>query len=274
MPPPSVSLPRESTHPGFWGAPTASVDWCEANYTHSHYVAEPFNAGSSLALVAVGVLGAIRHWRVLERRFLLVFGSVALVGVGSVAFHSTLLFELQMLDELPMLYTATLLAYILLEDGRDPRYGHWLPIGLGCYAAFATYVAVFTRGSAQFWAFQGTFVVLEVFGLYRTYLLYRKSKDTSQRRVFEVGMASYALAVTLWLLDTGLCQTVVSAFAAVGLPNLQLHAWWHVLVAAGLYALIVVIAYHRQCVLGTPLSWQRRGPFVHLAPLAPPRSGL
>lgn len=53
----------------FWGEPTASVDWCEQNYTHSFYVAEWWNAVSSLSMVATGVFGVALHRRVLEARF-------------------------------------------------------------------------------------------------------------------------------------------------------------------------------------------------------------
>jgi dihydroceramidase len=234
---------------GFWGETTASVDWCEANYAHSRYVCELFNTLSSLVIVAVGLLGLWMHRHVLERRFLAVFGSVALVGVGSTAFHGTLLFELQMLDELPMLYTATLLVYLLLENRRQRRYGHWLPLALIGYVALATYGAAFTRGTQQFWLFQTTFAALELFAMFRTFLLYRTSQDAAQRRLFRNGISLYLVAIVSWYLDLGYCDELVAMFSAVGLPNLQLHAVWHVLVALGLYALILVIAVDRMRVL-------------------------
>ncbi len=30
----------EKDFSGFWGKPTATIDWCEANYEVSHYIAE------------------------------------------------------------------------------------------------------------------------------------------------------------------------------------------------------------------------------------------
>lgn len=236
--------------PGFWGVPTSSVDWCEANYALSAYVCEFFNTCSSVVLIVVGLAGAYLHRRVLERRFALVFLSVVVVGVGSVAFHGTLLFELQMLDELPMLYTAALLVYILLEDRPKPRHGPWLPAVLVIYAAFATYGAAFTRGGAQFWFFQISFASLEVLGLILTTLLYRKSREPAQRRLFRAGMTLYLLAIALWFVDLRFCDALVGALGALGLPNIQLHAWWHALVACGLYALILMIGHHRMNVLG------------------------
>ncbi|MFY0577328.1 ceramidase domain-containing protein [Cystobacter fuscus] len=89
---------------GFWGPNTATVDWCETNYEHFHYVSELFNSVSSPAMVLAGALGILLHRRVLERRFILAFALVGVVGLGSIAFHATLLFQSQMMDELPMLY--------------------------------------------------------------------------------------------------------------------------------------------------------------------------
>lgn len=244
--------------PGFWGSPTASVDWCEQNYAHSNYVCEMFNSVSSAAMVLIGLFGALWHRRVLEMRFVLVFLSVGLVGIGSVAFHATLLFELQMLDELPMLYTAALLVYILLENQPQRRFGMWFPATLAGYALIATCGAAFLRGQAQFWSFQISFAALEFYGLYRTLLIHRQSRDPTQRRLFRAGLCSYATAIVLWFIDLRFCSSITNVTRQLGVPNPQLHAWWHVLVSAGLYAMILVIAFERCQVLGRQPRWRYR----------------
>jgi len=242
--------------PGYWGSPTASVDWCEQNYAHSHYVCEMFNSVSSLAMLLVGSLGALWHRRVLEKRFVLALLSVALVGIGSIAFHGTLTFELQMLDELPMLYTAALLVYILLENQPKRRFGVWFPGALLGYAAIATYGAAFMRGQAQFWSFQISFAALEFYGLYRTLLIHRQSRDPTQRRLFRVGIFLYLGAIVLWFIDLRFCNPLTSLTLRLKVPNPELHAWWHVLVSAGLYAMILVIAFDRCRVLGQQPRWR------------------
>lgn len=241
---------------GFWGAPTSSVDWCEANYAHSQYICELFNTVSSLMMVAVGLLGAYWHRHVLERRFLLVFSSVVLVGIGSAAFHGTLLSQLQMLDELPMLYTAALMLYILLEIRPGRRFGAWLPGALVGYAVLASYGAAFLRGQAQFFSFQVSFAALEFYGLYLTFRVHRQSRDRTQRRLFRAGITLYFVAIALWFVDLGFCESL----GALAIPNPQLHAWWHVLVSCGLYALILVIAFRRCTELGQKPVW-KRGPW-------------
>jgi len=244
--------------PGFWGQPTASVDWCEQNYAHSSYVCEMFNSVSSCSMLLVGSLGAFWHRRVLELRFILVFLSVALVGVGSIAFHGTLLFELQLLDELPMLYTAALLVYVLLENQPQRRFGAWLPATLAGYAVIATCGAAFLRGQAQFWSFQVSFAALEFYGIYRTLLIHRRSRDPHQRRIFRAGICLYASAIVLWFIDLHFCSAVTHVTRRLGIPNPELHAWWHVLVSAGLYAMILVIAFDRCQVLGRHPRWRSR----------------
>lgn len=227
---------------GFWGLPTSSVDWCEANYVHSRFVAEWFNTLSSLAMVAVGLVGLWLHRRVLERRFLFAFALVSLVGVGSVAFHGTLLFQLQMLDELPMLYLVTLIVYILFEDRPTRRFGRWFPALLWAYVALLTVLCSVSRGQVEFWVFQVSFTTLEFYALGRVYWLQRRL-DAATRTLYRWGMLAYAVAMACWLVDLKACAWVSAA-------NPQLHAWWHVLVSVGFYLLLLVIASHRLRTLG------------------------
>lgn len=234
---------------GFWGVPTSTVDWCEANYVHSRYVAEWFNTLSSLAMVGVGWLGLWLHRRVLEKRFLFAFALVSLVGVGSVAFHGTLLFQLQMLDELPMVYLVTLILYILLEDRRERRFGPWLPAVLWGYVALLTVLCSVSRGKVEFWIFQVSFGSLELYCLGRVAWLQR-TLDARTRRLFRFGMAAYLVAIVLWFVDLRACGWVSVTLPSLGFFNPQLHAWWHVLVSVGFYLLLLVIASDRLRVLG------------------------
>lgn len=235
---------------GFWGPSTSTVDWCETNYQHLFYVSELFNTASSLVLVLVGLIGLVLHRHVLERRFLLAFALLSVVGVGSTAFHATLQREHQMMDELPMLYLAIVIVYILLEDRPQRRFGSWLPVVLFGHAVLVTYLTAFTRGAAQFFLFQVSFASLEFYALGRTWFLQRRSPDPRVKRLFRLGIAAYALAIVLWLSDIQFCSTLNETLPAHGLPNPQLHAWWHVLVSCGFYALLLVIAHHRLETLG------------------------
>lgn len=262
--PGDLPLTLSTSTPGFWGTPTATVDWCETNYQHLHSVCELFNSASSLAMVLAGVLGIVLHRRVLEHRFLLAFAMVSVVGLGSIAFHATLLFQHQMLDELPMLYLALLMVYILVENRPERRFGGWFPLALLGYAVLATYLTAFSRGRVQFFLFQASFASLEFFALARVYLIHRRSQDGRARRVFQLGIGAYALAIIVWLSDIQFCATLNETLPAHGIPNPQFHAWWHVLVSCGFYALLIVIAHDRLKTLG-------QAPRVHFAAGVIPR---
>ncbi|XP_072900373.1 alkaline ceramidase 3 isoform X4 [Hemitrygon akajei] len=102
--------------PGFWGEPTSTLDWCEENYAVSFYVAEFWNTVSNLIMIVPPVYGAIQTVRDgLETRYLAAFLGLAAVGIGSWCFHMTLKYEMQLLDELPMIYSCCIFVYCLYE---------------------------------------------------------------------------------------------------------------------------------------------------------------
>jgi dihydroceramidase len=261
---------------GLWGAPTSSVDWCEANYEHTKYVCEFYNTLSSAAMVLAGGLGAWLHRRTLERRFLWAFSCLTLVGLGSIAFHATLRFEFQMLDELPMLYTALIMIFIVVENERERRFGPWLSAALIAHGALLTSLAAFTRGTLQFYLFQFSFGSMEIFVLYRVYVIYRSSASALLRKLFRVGTISYGLAILCWFVDLKGCRVVGAVFPAHGFPNPQLHAWWHILVSIGLYVLTLMLAYHRLTVLaaGPSLRFALGVPHLAADPLRGQRTAI
>jgi dihydroceramidase len=90
---------------------------------------------------------------------------------------------------------------------------------------------------------------VELYALGRVYWLQRRL-GVRTRRLYRLGMASYALAIVLWFVDLKACGFVSQTLPAWGLFNPQLHAVWHVLVSVGFYLLLLVIAVDRQRVLG------------------------
>jgi dihydroceramidase len=230
---------------GFWGMPTSTVDWCEANYAVTPFICEFFNTISSLAMIVAGGLGAFVHRRVFDRWMLAAFGCLGVVGLGSVAFHATLRFEFQLLDELPMLYLVTMMVYLLLEPGPSQRFGRWLPLALLGYACLATISDALTRGQFQFFAFQLSFGALELFCLLRVAFLSFEPANRAILPLFKGGLVLYLGGILLWFTDLRFCSWLSAGMAAAGLPNPQLHAWWHVLVSGGFYMLLLVVAYDR-----------------------------
>ena len=68
---------------GYWGEKTAAVNWCEADYAVTIYVAEFMNTLSSLSIPLNGIYGLWRHWHTVEMKFLLAFGIFIVIGCGS-----------------------------------------------------------------------------------------------------------------------------------------------------------------------------------------------
>lgn len=114
---------------GYWHKHTATIDWCESNYAITEYVAEFWNTASNLVIILFPLTSLWwcflhhkhrnqeqnRHKRslIFKIPFTLIACNVglSLVGVGSWMFHMTLKYEMQLLDELPMLYGSGVLIY-------------------------------------------------------------------------------------------------------------------------------------------------------------------
>ena len=100
------------------------------------------------------------HRGVLETRYHLAYLMIAIVGMGSVAFHGTLHRNCQMLDEVPMLWSAAITLFIILEN-ESPKgqhsVGNWLPALLFSFCFITTWLNIFSDGDLQFYLFHFTF---------------------------------------------------------------------------------------------------------------------
>ena len=104
---------------GYWGAIDAEFDWCEYNYRWSFYVAEPLNVLTSSLYSLWGIVmyyyyyaspSPFSHASIYDLQFGLLL-SVG-IGIGSMLFHGSLKYQMQLLDELPMSYAATFTVFL------------------------------------------------------------------------------------------------------------------------------------------------------------------
>ncbi|XP_023225096.1 alkaline ceramidase 3-like [Centruroides sculpturatus] len=128
---------------GFWGKPTATLDWCERNYEVTFYIAEFWNTLSNLAMLLPAIWGGWQAWKDgLELRFLLSHFFLLVVGCGSWWFHMTLQYGMQLFDELPMVWGSLILVYALAEVNSPPKKRNVpLIIGLILYGLVVTIVS-------------------------------------------------------------------------------------------------------------------------------------
>jgi dihydroceramidase len=114
------------------------------------------------------------------------------------------------------------------------------------YVLLATAGATLNRGDAQFAAFHLSFGALELFCLGRVTWLARRPENAPVRRAFVVGLAAYATGIAVWFVDLKACPLVSVILPSHGIPNPQLHAWWHVLVSLGFFLLLGVVSFDRR----------------------------
>jgi dihydroceramidase len=209
----------------------------------------------------VGLLGILLHpW--VEKRFMFAFGSVALVGMGSILFHGTLGKVGQLLDEVPMLYAALIFCYIFINQNHVLTKHHQFMLALGMVglSLITTSLVMWSSGTLQFVLFHASFNSSHSYALWHMYKIWRghqgggmspraehaaKAPQASASPIltlFYIGVVIYGCAFICWILDFFGCPlwNPLSTHAVVPF-NPQFHAWWHVLVSVGLYMMVLLV---------------------------------
>ncbi|KAA1468124.1 alkaline phytoceramidase [Dentipellis sp. KUC8613] len=238
---------------GIWGPVTATLDWCEANYQFSHYIAELANSFSNIVTVALALYGTLSVFReTLPVRYVAGFVGFALVGIGSFAFHATLLYEAQLADELPMIYVASYCNAVLWDikpgfEQHSARIRNLLLSSLLFDILFTWSYACYRNPVYH----QVVFAILMFCVTARTTYLVGYSdfsrripekKKSITRRLFGTGAAVFAFGFFVWNLDNIFCSTLTNWKRTIGWPTaflLEGHSWWHIMTAAGTYYMLI-----------------------------------
>lgn len=237
----------EQDYKGVWGNPTSNIDWCESNYQVSYYIAEFWNTLSNIFIIVFSVIGLGYARRDnLELRFILCYVILLIVGIGSALFHGTLLYQTQLLDELPMIYATACLVYITKEiAGEKDSYNKQLIAILGtiCTVVTVTYVAMNIPI-----IFQASFVVLAIIALCYSVLIVMNYKHS--RLLFMTGIGLFLTGAVIWITDRVLCDQLQSLRVILGYPLKPLsqgHAWWHFFSMSGSYLFLLFSIHARNC---------------------------
>ncbi|KAI8049619.1 ceramidase-domain-containing protein [Syncephalis plumigaleata] len=219
-----------ATSYSYWGKRTANIEWCEENYATCKYIAEFYNTITNALFIVFAIYGIYTAQKLkLERRFALTFASYMLIGVGSWGFHMTLLYEMQLMDELPMVFTTSMLLYLTFDtDNMSKRQRQLLPWGLAAISLFITATYLFVNHSLYYQCCYGALTITTVM------------------------KAAYAFnqlpANSLAKQELRKLLLISCARASIGEPwngLLQLHGWWHILAGLGGYGFIVFCQYLR-----------------------------
>uniref|UniRef100_A0A0K8R7R6 Alkaline ceramidase n=1 Tax=Ixodes ricinus TaxID=34613 RepID=A0A0K8R7R6_IXORI len=224
---------------GVWGKPTSTPDWCERNYEVTVYIAEFWNTVSNLAMIVPPAYGAFQAWRKnLETRLVLCYGFLLVVGIGSWCFHMTLWFEMQLLDELPMVWGTLILVYTLAEVSKPAHTNnYYLMAGLILYGTVITAVYLTIKVPVFHQVAYGFLVAVTFF----------MSLRLAWQQYFEVWLFAaatllYLTGFLVWNVDNSFCAELSSARKSLPplvVPFSQFHALWHCFAGYGAYISIL-----------------------------------
>ncbi|KAF2398220.1 alkaline phytoceramidase [Trichodelitschia bisporula] len=271
------STPYPAAKDGFWGPVTSTLNWCEEDYYASHYLAEIVNSLTNLIFVVLafkGIANCLRNGH--DTVFVVAFVSYLLVGLGSFFFHATLLYPMQLVDELSMIYTTSIMTFALFTRAAARPARLFFGLLVASLAAFITAYYVYL-GDPLF--HQNAFAVLTAFTILRSLYIMetrlrpsRRCKDlsltpaeqarrdvrddvivTTMWRFVGLALAAAAGGFAIWNLDTLHCDAIRRWRHRVGLPwgvLLEGHGWWHILTGISAYYQLMWGVWLRYCLNG------------------------
>ncbi|CAG5115483.1 unnamed protein product [Candidula unifasciata] len=221
---------------GYWGRPTATLDWCEENYVISYYVAEFWNTLSNAVMIfAPLVMVYVGYKENHEKRFIYSFLALSVVGIGSWLFHMTLKYTMQLMDELPMIWGSSIQIYSLyLIKSKPGEESVILQLALIGYCIIVTLVYILINDPI-FHQVSYAIMVFFIVGLASRVCLTTKCNKS----FFLVSLLTYILGFLLWNIDNVYCSNLRSIRNQfVGRSSAMLfecHAWWHIFAGSGAY---------------------------------------
>lgn len=229
------------------------------------------------------VLGMLATWRYgMEQRFYWTYFTLFIIGIGSWAFHASLLYHFQLLDELPMLFCVCSLLYCTFETGDRPWMGRKLAWGLASVAGLITLSYLWLNIPQFHHVAYGSLAA--VAGTRLAYLGIRDPMGRKARHILTLSLSWTIGGFILWNIDNVYCEQlrgirsiiqqqgprlltslirsvlptafwtrmVEQAVWTTGL-NLswiasgvfQFHAWWHIGSGIGAYYAILYLQWYR-----------------------------
>ncbi|KAI9365054.1 alkaline dihydroceramidase [Pilaira anomala] len=260
----------------YWGPVTSTIDWCEENYTVSPYIAEFFNTITNLSFIFLCMFGIYNVFRNNASKTLIpLYLGVMMVGFGSWFFHMTLQYNMQLLDELPMLYVASIAVWHTFIADPKSTIGAKLPIALAVYSGIVSYAYIIINDPVFH---QVAYALLVLTVVIRSVLLVGKVPEgyvyekSRMRLLLWMAALGFIVAFILWNIDNQFClslrvwRTRVSTLTG---SISELHGWWHIGTALGAYSFIVFCEWIQPVLRDSPdkykLCWF--GPISYLRPL-------
>jgi len=232
---------------GRWGVPDAEFNWCEPDYMLLDWIAEPVNTISNIIFVLAPITFLLFHdaSKDVYVQAFLIMG----IGVGSMLFHASLRYTMQLCDELPMFWFVTLASASYLRRLRGVHIVNYVV----AFGVAVTASILFTRQHSMAHEISRgvmtcTFsVCIVVMAWGSTAIVARMKREltgklrgilTQSERIHSIGFVLFVAAIGCWLCDNYFCPSLQQL--PLKLPYPHLHMWWHILTAGALYCLLVL----------------------------------
>jgi len=215
------------------------VDWCEVNYVWSYYIAEFFNTITSLPAAVLALNSMYLTYKYgYGKRFFVVNLMIVMVGLGSAAFHGTLLYTGQILDELPMVYASLSLLYATLEMEADKKPVYkYSASGLTAFAMVFTGVYLYLPDFFIFFVVAYILCILTL--VYHVFKICQKPTALRHQKLFALGATASYIGGWLffWIPEVLFCEK---------LQAFNFHAMWHATSTFGAFFFVIFAVYERE----------------------------
>ncbi|KAG4442512.1 hypothetical protein IFR05_002012 [Cadophora sp. M221] len=243
-----------------WGEKTSATRFCEMDCYATTYVVQFINTVTCAMYVYLGIRG-IANTRRHGKDSVIILGHAMLiaVGLGSVAYHSTIKYTGQMLDEASMLYATATIIYgaFTVTIGETGRRALSVIVAIAIIAVSIIHYCLSIER-----AFRLFFTSLVFIGFLQcVWLLSTRISDPvvmkGMKQLALYGFVSYVSGIVIWSMDTAYCAELLEFRDRVGMPLGFLsegHGWWHMLTGLGVYYYVVFIEYLRLCITSPSVS--------------------
>jgi len=173
-----------------------------------------------------------------DRRFVVMNILLSFVGLGSAAFHGTLLYTGQIMDELPMVYSSLSFLYAMFEmESKDNPIHKYLAHMLLAYSVVFTVVYFYLPSFFIFFVL--SFIGLVLLIAYRCFLVFKNPSTIYQQKVLVVlAICGYIGGwLFFWVPEVAFCEHI---------RPLNFHAWWHVTSTLGAFSLVLFTIFQRE----------------------------
>lgn len=222
-------------------------------------------------LALKGVTSCIKNGH--NSNYIATFTGYAIVGTGSVLFHSSLKYPMQLVDELSMIYTTSFSCYASFTHGSSAAVKAVVGAALFGLSVFITAYYHYVKDPTFH---QVSYALLTAAVLFHGFYVMerclrprwraapkRETRETQRiddrdRRILAqmwlmvaTGLGVFLGGFAIWQLDNIYCSTVRRWRHELGLPwgiVLEGHGWWHLMTGAGAYFYITWVSpSHPRC---------------------------